>query len=113
MKSEELMYKAFLAIVAAGMPLIGGCAPTQPKQTDNAVAANAATSIIFPKPGAEAVTAAGNIVAWDQIQHRGTMIWTCREIATGKFLNRDACASQPKEDNVWPDKKVPGYYKSE
>jgi hypothetical protein len=41
------------------------------------------------------------------------MVWACREIATEKFVNKGACATQIQEDTVWPDKKVPAYYKGE
>jgi hypothetical protein len=49
-------------------------------------------------------------MAWDEFNHRTNMVWSCREIDTGKFVSRSMCATLPKEDTVWPDKRVPDDY---
>lgn len=50
-------------------------------------------------------------VAWDEFNHRGTMMWACRNIYTGNIVNPSLCTDQPKEDKVWPDKQVPADYR--
>lgn len=49
-------------------------------------------------------------LVWDQFYHRGTLIWACRGAQTGDFVPASYCASQPKVDTRWPDKKTPPGY---
>lgn len=59
----------------------------------------------------ESPTPGMNSYAWDEINHRGNLIWSCRSMQSGKYVPDDLCKEQPKVDSVWPDKNVPGHWK--
>jgi len=49
--------------------------------------------------------------AWDEFNHRGRMIWACRGVQSGAFVQPELCAFKPKIDSQWPDKNIPGNWK--
>jgi hypothetical protein len=49
--------------------------------------------------------------AWDEFNHRGRLIWTCRGIQSDAFVPAELCKFKPKIDSQWPDKEVPGNWK--
>lgn len=106
------MLKIASALTISFLTLVASCVSAQQSQPDTS-SNTAASAIINPKPGTEVAIAEGSKVAWDEFVHQGKMTWSCREIATGKFVNKSSCATQVKEDTVWPDKKIPPHYKGE
>lgn len=83
-------------------------------QTDNAVAAGIAVAAVG---GAAAAVAANNGgggyyvpprpqvygVAWDQFYGSNySVIWRCRDMATGRFVYDYYCAGKPMVDTTWP-----------
>lgn len=83
-------------------------------QADNAVA----TGIAVAAVGGAAVAVAANNgygggyyrppptaygVAWDRFYGQGySLIWRCRDMATGQFVYDAYCAGMPMIDNTWP-----------
>ncbi|MBZ9940148.1 hypothetical protein LB533_03415 [Mesorhizobium sp. BR1-1-13] len=83
-------------------------------QTDNAVA----TGIAVAAVGGAAVAVAANNgygggyyrppptvygVAWDQFYSQNySVIWRCRDRATGRFVDDYYCAAMPMIDSAWP-----------
>lgn len=47
--------------------------------------------------------------AWDEINHRSRMIWTCRGVQSGAFVPPELCEFKPKIDSQWPGKNVPSH----
>ncbi|CDX45677.1 conserved exported hypothetical protein [Mesorhizobium plurifarium] len=82
-------------------------------QTDNAVATGIALAAVG---GAAAAAAANNGgggyyvprpqaygVAWDQFYGANySVIWRCRDMATGRFVYDYYCAGMPMIDTTWP-----------
>jgi hypothetical protein len=49
--------------------------------------------------------------AWDQVAHRGRLIWDCRGLQCGRFVAPELCVNKEMVDTHWPDKKIPGFWK--
>jgi len=49
-------------------------------------------------------------MAWDAFQHRGSIVWMCRGVTTGNFVDRSYCASEPRTDSQWPGKEIPAHW---
>jgi len=44
---------------------------------------------------------------WDMFNHQGRMIWTCRGVQTGIFVDESICSGKNKNDVRWPEKHPP------
>lgn len=81
-------------------------------QTDNAVATGIAVAGVAAAAGAAAKNGGGGYyvprpqvygVAWDQFYGPNyTLIWRCRDRATGRFVDDYYCAGMPMIDDTWP-----------
>lgn len=45
--------------------------------------------------------------AWDQFRHHGRLMWTCRDIKTGKVVANELCEFKERTDTQWPGKDTP------
>lgn len=81
-------------------------------QTDNAVATGIAVAGVAAAAGAAAKNGGGGYyspppqgygVAWDQFYGANySVIWRCRDRATGRFVDDYYCAGTPMIDTTWP-----------
>ncbi|TPN15906.1 hypothetical protein FKO01_38785 [Mesorhizobium sp. B2-3-3] len=80
-------------------------------QTDNAVATGIAVGGLAVAAGAAAKNGGGGYytpppaysVAWDQFYGPNySLMWRCRDMATGRFVYDYYCAGMPMIDNTWP-----------
>lgn len=62
-------------------------------------------------PSTPATTLSDYQYEWDEINHRGRMIWLCRGAQTGKLIDESVCSAKPKADVRWPDKAPPAQYR--
>lgn len=93
---------AALLIVTLFTPAAYG--QDKPKHNDPSATSNVQTTLGLPEP-------VDYEYAWDEFNHRGRVIWTCRGIQSGAFVTPELCKFKPKIDSQWPDKKVPGNWK--
>lgn len=78
--------------------------------TDNAVATGIAVAGVAAAAGAAAKNSGGGYympqaygVAWDQFYGQNySLIWRCRDKATGRFVDDYYCSSMPMNDATWP-----------
>lgn len=49
--------------------------------------------------------------AWDEFNHQGHMIWACRRVKSGEFVNLRECDNRKKTDDQWPSKATPGNWR--
>lgn len=48
--------------------------------------------------------------AWDQMAHRGHLIWSCRGVQSERYVAAEFCALKNMVDTRWPDKRMgPGW----
>lgn len=50
-------------------------------------------------------------VAWDNFNHRGAVMWNCREILSGDIVSNSLCHGKPRNDLQWPGMGVPPSYR--
>ena len=61
-----------------------------------------------PKPDAPKQTSGFDTgYAWDQFDHRGRVMWACRDIKTGEIVANELCEFMEKTDTQWPGKATP------
>ncbi len=49
--------------------------------------------------------------AWDNFNHRGTIMWACRDLASGNMVSKSMCHGLVKDDRHWPGMTVPPDYR--
>lgn len=82
---------------------LGACSSTQPETRSSSSAAVLA-------PGAAAPLAVVG-TAWDNFRHRSTVMWACRDLASGDIVSTSMCYGLPKNDRQWPGMAVPPSYR--
>lgn len=45
--------------------------------------------------------------AWDNFNHRGAVMWACRDLASGDIVSTSMCYGLTKDDRHWPGMAVP------
>lgn len=98
------MKSALVALLIAIQFASAAYGQDKPKHDDPGAASIAHTSVGLPEPVDYNYT-------WDEFNHRGRMVWTCRGIQSGAFVPPELCKFKPKIDSQWPDKKVPSDWK--
>ena len=88
---------SFASLALCGV--LGACSSTQPESRSSASAASRA-------PGAAAPLAVVG-TAWDNFNHRGTVLWACRDLASGDMVSTSMCHGLTKDDRHWPGMAVP------
>lgn len=78
---------------------LGACSST--KTETRSTASTAALA-----PGAAAPLAVVG-TAWDNFKHRSTVMWACRDLASGDIVSTSMCHGLPKNDRQWPGMAVP------
>lgn len=95
---------ALAALLISTQFASAGYAQEKPKSDESDTSSTTVKSATLPEP-------VDYDYAWDEFNHRGRMIWTCRGIQSGGFVPPEFCKFKPKIDSQWPDKKVPGNWK--
>lgn len=112
MKRFGLLLLACPLIVSAAQQVPISSTPDMPKDEGRAPIIQQSTNT----PASPRTLATGNTsdaayvdldYAWDEFNHRGTLVWGCRGVQTGKFVSESLCFAQPKVDSHWPSKNVP------
>ncbi|MCA1857007.1 hypothetical protein LE190_13885 [Massilia oculi] len=49
--------------------------------------------------------------AWDNFQHRATIVWACRQVNSGEFVADKFCRNKVMNDHQWPGMDVPENYR--
>lgn len=104
-----------LLFLGVFIPAMAFAAPGQEPQRQGGNTADAHTGTA-PSPWAQkqigpAPAGAQHDYAWDEFNHRGRMVWACRDVQDGAIVADELCLSKPKKDTRWPDKNVPPYWK--
>ena len=104
-----------LLVLGFFIPAMAFAAPDQEQQRRDGNTADAHTGTA-PLPWAQKQIGpppAGvrHDYAWDEFNHRGRMVWACRDAQDGAIVADELCLSKPKNDKRWPDKNVPPDWK--
>jgi hypothetical protein len=91
----------FVLLALCGV--VSACGSAERETRSTALAA-------FPAPGAAAPLAVVG-AAWDNFNHRGTVIWACRDLASGNMVSTSMCHGLVKDDRHWPGMAVPPDYR--
>lgn len=83
--------------------VLAACGSAKPEARSTAGAALLA-------PGAAAPLAVVG-TAWDNFNHRGTVMWACRDLASGAMVSTSMCHGLVKDDRHWPGMAVPPDYR--
>ena len=63
----------------------------------------------WPTPGAAPAPLFTS--AWDNFNHRGALMWVCRDVASGEVVSNSLCHGLPQVDRQWPGMAVPPGYR--
>jgi|GEM_PF-2425806 len=89
-----------LVLLCAALGACSSIGPGAPAAGDGSVAS---------APGAVPVQFTGS--AWDSFNHRGAVMWACRDIASGAIVANSMCHGLPQVDRQWPGMAVPPDYR--
>ena len=70
-----------------------------------------AAAVAGPRPVAAPSPPALVGTAWDNFNHRGTVMWACRDLATGDIVSSSLCFGLTRDDRHWPGMAVPPSYR--